>query len=218
VPPGIAGERRHAITAPDSFALEPFGDLERAGADRRIIAAVEQPFEGARDHRPLAVIERCMIDAAIAQERPIPHQSQHRIPLGLRPRELNQPALTLRQHPRPAPPALILPSSIDKRFGESRQHEYARADADRQRHRAAGALPDCKRLHTGAAGRAGERGLRRRSCAASRRYRRLRELDFPPAAIKRLLAAREGAPFSVAPGVALVIDPSLLGSDAPQGC
>lgn len=49
---------------------------------------------------------------------------------------------------------------------------------------------------------------------AVRRYLRLRDLGFPPAAIKLLLEAREGAPFPVAPGVTLVVDPGLLGSGA----
>ena len=49
---------------------------------------------------------------------------------------------------------------------------------------------------------------------AIRRYMRLRDLGFPPAAIRLLLEAREGAPFPVAPGVTLVIDPNLLGSGA----
>ena len=53
--------------------------------------------------------------------------------------------------------------------------------------------------------------------AAVRRYLRLRELGFPPAAIRLLLQARDGAPFPVAPGVTLVIDPELLASGAdPQ--
>ena len=47
---------------------------------------------------------------------------------------------------------------------------------------------------------------------AIRRYARLRELGFPPAAIKLLLDSREGAPFVVAPGITLVVDPNLLGS------
>jgi MerR family transcriptional regulator, copper efflux regulator len=51
--------------------------------------------------------------------------------------------------------------------------------------------------------------------AAIRRYNRLRELGFPPAAIKLLLQAREGAPFAVAPGITLIIDPDLLGGGAP---
>ncbi len=53
--------------------------------------------------------------------------------------------------------------------------------------------------------------------AAIRRYDRLRELGFPPAAIKLLLQAREGAPFAVAPGITLVVDPNLLGSGTRPG-
>jgi DNA-binding transcriptional MerR regulator len=51
--------------------------------------------------------------------------------------------------------------------------------------------------------------------AAITRYTRLRDLGFPPAAIKLLLQSTEGAPFPVAPGLTLVIDPKLLGSGAP---
>ena len=50
--------------------------------------------------------------------------------------------------------------------------------------------------------------------AAIRRYNHLRELGFPPAAIKVLLQSGEGAPFSVAPGITLVVDPALIGSGA----
>jgi MerR family transcriptional regulator, copper efflux regulator len=50
--------------------------------------------------------------------------------------------------------------------------------------------------------------------AAITRYTRLRDLGFPPAAIKLLLDAREGAPFVVAPGITLVVDPALLGTRA----
>jgi DNA-binding transcriptional MerR regulator len=53
--------------------------------------------------------------------------------------------------------------------------------------------------------------------AAIRRYARLRDLGFPPAAIKLLLQATEGAPFVVAPGVTLVIDPNLIGSGTDAG-
>ena len=53
--------------------------------------------------------------------------------------------------------------------------------------------------------------------AAIGRYNRLRDLGFPPAAIKLLLEAREGAPFPVAPGITLVVDPDLLGSGTDVG-
>ena len=51
--------------------------------------------------------------------------------------------------------------------------------------------------------------------AAINRYNRLRELGFPPAAIKVLLQSKEGAPFGVAPGITLVVDPQLLGLAVP---
>jgi len=51
--------------------------------------------------------------------------------------------------------------------------------------------------------------------AAIDRYVRLRDLGFPPAAIKLLLQSGEGAPFPVAPGITLVVDPKLLASGAP---
>jgi MerR family transcriptional regulator, copper efflux regulator len=53
--------------------------------------------------------------------------------------------------------------------------------------------------------------------AAIRRYVRLRDLGFPPAAIKLLLQARDGAPIPVAPGITLVVDPDLIGSGADVG-
>ena len=46
--------------------------------------------------------------------------------------------------------------------------------------------------------------------AAIRRYTRLRELGFPPAAIKLLLEGGQGVPFPVGPGITLVIDADLL--------
>ena len=53
--------------------------------------------------------------------------------------------------------------------------------------------------------------------AAIGRYTRLRELGFPPAAITLLLQAKEGAPFVIAPGITLVVDPILIGSGTDIG-
>lgn len=50
---------------------------------------------------------------------------------------------------------------------------------------------------------------------AIRRYARLKELGFPPAAIRVLLQAREGVPFPVADGVTLVVAPDLHASGKP---
>lgn len=46
---------------------------------------------------------------------------------------------------------------------------------------------------------------------AIRRYDRLRSLGFPPAAIRLLLAAREGIPVPLADGLTLIIAPELIG-------
>ena len=51
--------------------------------------------------------------------------------------------------------------------------------------------------------------------AAIRRYVRLKELGFPPAAIRVLLEAREGVPFPVADGITLVVAPDLHASGKP---
>jgi len=50
---------------------------------------------------------------------------------------------------------------------------------------------------------------------AIRRYLRLRELGFPPAAIRLLLKAREGVPIPIADGITLVVDPRLVASGRP---
>jgi MerR family transcriptional regulator, copper efflux regulator len=48
--------------------------------------------------------------------------------------------------------------------------------------------------------------------AAIRRYTTLRQQGFPPQAIKVLLAGGTTAPFPVAPGITLHVDPDLMGS------
>lgn len=46
---------------------------------------------------------------------------------------------------------------------------------------------------------------------AIRRYTVLRHLGLPPQAIRVLLASGQSAPFPVAPGIALHVDPQLIG-------
>lgn len=49
---------------------------------------------------------------------------------------------------------------------------------------------------------------------AIKRYNRLRDLGFPPAAIKLLLQSEAGVPFPVGQGITLVVSPDVLGSRA----
>lgn len=46
------------------------------------------------------------------------------------------------------------------------------------------------------------------------RYAKLRDLGFPPAAIRLLMEATAGIPFPISKGVTLVVDTSLLASNA----
>jgi DNA-binding transcriptional MerR regulator len=48
--------------------------------------------------------------------------------------------------------------------------------------------------------------------AAIRRYGALKDIGFPPAAIRILLQTRSGVPFPVAQGISLVVDPDVVGS------
>lgn len=48
--------------------------------------------------------------------------------------------------------------------------------------------------------------------AAVKRYSKLRAQGLPPQAIRVLLADASTAPFPVAPGIALHVDPSLIGT------
>ncbi|GEO01852.1 hypothetical protein NSE01_36840 [Novosphingobium sediminis] len=50
---------------------------------------------------------------------------------------------------------------------------------------------------------------------AIRRYLRLKELGFPPAAIRLLLGSREGVPLPLADGITLVVAADRLGSGDP---
>lgn len=54
----------------------------------------------------------------------------------------------------------------------------------------------------------------RKHLDAIRRYNGLRDLGFPPAAIKLMLDAKEGIPFPVTPDVTLLVAPHLLQSGA----
>lgn len=49
--------------------------------------------------------------------------------------------------------------------------------------------------------------------SAITRYLRLKELGFPPAAIRLLLDAKEGVPVTIEPGITLVIASERLGED-----
>lgn len=51
--------------------------------------------------------------------------------------------------------------------------------------------------------------------AALREYRKLRDLGFPPAAVRRLRQAKAGAPLPISDGVTLVVAPGRMASGEP---
>ena len=80
MPPGIPCKRRNAVAELHAFFLQPLRDLQRALADFTVIGAVNRAFDRARDHLAIAMLDCGMVDDAMAQQRPILHQSEHSVP------------------------------------------------------------------------------------------------------------------------------------------
>ena len=99
MPGGVPGERPHPVAEPDAVAVEALGDLQGAGADLRIVGGHQRAFDRARMDAARTVVQCRVIDDAMAQQRPVLHQSQHgslpgrrpSVPARLQLRELSQP-------------------------------------------------------------------------------------------------------------------------------
>jgi hypothetical protein len=77
MPPGIPGERRDAVAELDAFLLEPLRDFQRALAHLAIVGAVDRTFDRAGDHLRGCRAGSRRVDDAMAQQRPVLHQSEH---------------------------------------------------------------------------------------------------------------------------------------------
>ncbi len=77
VPPGVPGQRRHPVAVVHAVAFEPLRHPQAPGADLAVIRGMDRSLDRAGNHRPLAMIDRGVIDDAMAQQRPILHQSEH---------------------------------------------------------------------------------------------------------------------------------------------
>src|SRR5215211_4948047 len=77
MPPGVPGERRDAIAKTVTFALQALRNFERACTDAGIGGTMHRAFDRARHHLARAMLDRRMVDDAMAEERPILHQSKH---------------------------------------------------------------------------------------------------------------------------------------------
>jgi hypothetical protein len=80
VPPGVPAQRGDAIAELDAVPFQPLRDTQCAGADFGVIGAVQRPFDRARDHRAVGVIDRGMVDDPVAKQRPILHETEHENP------------------------------------------------------------------------------------------------------------------------------------------
>ena len=79
VPPRIPGERRDAIAELDAFLFQPLRDLQCTLADLAVVGAMDRAFDGAGDNLAIAVLNGGVVDDAMAQKRPILHQTEHRV-------------------------------------------------------------------------------------------------------------------------------------------
>src|SRR5215510_15442691 len=75
--PRVPGQCRHPVAEPDAVLVEPLCQSQGAGADLGIVGGVKRAFDRAGDDWPLGVVDRGMIDDAMAQKRPVLHQPKH---------------------------------------------------------------------------------------------------------------------------------------------
>jgi hypothetical protein len=78
MPPGVPGERRHAVAGLQPLARQPLSEPERAGVDGGVVGLVQRAFHRARDDAALRVVLRGVVDDPVDAERPILHQALHR--------------------------------------------------------------------------------------------------------------------------------------------
>src|SRR5262249_51448253 len=69
----------HAIAGPDAGLIEALRQAQRARAKLGVGGGVKWAFDRARNDRAFRVVDSGMVDDAMAKERPILHQSAHRV-------------------------------------------------------------------------------------------------------------------------------------------
>src|SRR5262249_54167779 len=78
VPPGVPGQGRDPVAELDALLLEPLCHLQGARSDLAVGGAVDRSLDRAGHDLAVAVLDRGVIDDAMAQQRPVLHQSLHR--------------------------------------------------------------------------------------------------------------------------------------------
>src|SRR4051812_23531075 len=77
MPPRVPCQRCNPIAGLDAVALEPLRELQRSLADLGIVRGVNRSFDRAAYDRTTAMLDRGVVDDAMAEERPILHQAKH---------------------------------------------------------------------------------------------------------------------------------------------
>src|SRR4029079_13775727 len=75
--PRVPGHGGDPVTHLDAVPLQPLRDLKRPGANLRVVRRVHWSFDRTRDDGAIAMLDRGMVDDAMAQQRPILHQAKH---------------------------------------------------------------------------------------------------------------------------------------------
>src|SRR4051795_7934975 len=99
--PAVPRERRHPVAEPDAVSLQPLRQTQGSGADFGVVGFVDGAFDRARYDRPPRVVRCGMIDNAMAEQRPILHQSKHGVSLVLVLSRCSAPQMTIRKSCRP---------------------------------------------------------------------------------------------------------------------
>jgi hypothetical protein len=80
VTPSVPGKRADAVADLEAVLLEALGDPERAAAHFAVIRRVDRAFHRAADHRPVRMMDRGVVDDAVAKQRPLLHEALHEFP------------------------------------------------------------------------------------------------------------------------------------------
>ena len=77
--PAVPGDRGDAVAGRDARRGEAFGATQRPAAHGRVGRALDRPLDRTGHDLARAVLDRGMVEDAVDQQRPILHQSKHRL-------------------------------------------------------------------------------------------------------------------------------------------
>jgi hypothetical protein len=82
--PRVAGERSHTVSEANPVPIKALRNLQRSPPQCGVSRGVDRAFDRTRHDLPFGMVAGCVINDAMAEQRPILHQSKHDIPSGIR--------------------------------------------------------------------------------------------------------------------------------------